>query len=342
MLAESKKVVRQILDQSIATVATHRWSKPAGSLLILAYHRVLPASFRDLDIVEPGMFVYTSTFEAHLQMLRQDFDIVCLSDWLRARAQGHTQPKRACAITFDDGWRDNFEFAFPLLKKYEAPATIFVVAGMAGTTKQFWPERLARILRHASDLDVGQPGAGITWVEQLLIDTQIPRKELTSCQISELIKIAKQWSDEQISQYLDDVESKIERLPPLQEPDVLDWTQLRQMAATGLISVGSHTTNHIRLTSDVDSKTVHQEVVGSKALIEQELSAPVDLFCYPNGDVSKDAEQVVSQTYIGACTTEFGWNRPNADSCRLRRITIHEGRTHSKSAFLARISGWLG
>lgn len=342
MLAKSKILARRVLDQSIAAVAPHRWSKLNGSLLILTYHRVLPPSFQELEIVEPGMFVHTSTFEVHLQLLKQYFDIVSLSDWLHARAEGQPAPKRACAITFDDGWRDNFEFALPLLRRYKVPATIFVVAGMVGTAKQFWPERLARLLRHASSLHVRLPGDEVMWLEQLLSNIPISRKELTATQISELIQIAKQWPDEQIIRYLDEVETQIGPLTALQELDVLDWTQLREMIATGLINVGSHTTNHTRLTDDVDRETVRQEVIGSKDLIEKELAAPVDLFCYPNGDVSAEAEHIVSQTYVGACTTEFGWNRPNADSCRLHRISMHEGRTRSRSAFLARISGWLG
>ncbi len=339
MLARSKKVIRKVLDHSVAAIRPHRWAHPEGSLLILTYHRILPPSFHEMQIVEPGMFVHTSTFETHLQILRSEFEVVDLASWLRAREEGKAIPARACAITFDDGWYDNFDYALPLLKQYETPATIFVVAGMVGTTKQFWPERLARLMLVVDQLGEDSSNPGLSWVRQLLQRLPDAGGNLSSHQISELIQIAKQWPDNQVIQYLDQVEGTLDQVPPLERPDLLNWDQLKEMVSTGLINVGSHTTNHVRLNESVNIETVSKEVIGSKKIIEENLSAPVDLFCYPNGDLSANAVGAVAKNYVGACTTRSGWNPADADRSQLSRISVHEGRARSKAAFLARISG---
>src|SRR5690606_22913761 len=58
-------------------------------------------------------------------------------------------PHRACALTFDDGWRDNYVHAFPVLRESRAPATIYLVSRLVGGNYGFWPTRLARILHTA-------------------------------------------------------------------------------------------------------------------------------------------------------------------------------------------------
>jgi peptidoglycan/xylan/chitin deacetylase (PgdA/CDA1 family) len=95
------------------------------------YHRVLtPPEVRpDLD---PGMFVTTSAFEAHLAFLRDAFEVVDLETMLEWREGRRTFERTPCAITFDDGWADNYTNAFPLLQKYGLPATIFLVTEQVG------------------------------------------------------------------------------------------------------------------------------------------------------------------------------------------------------------------
>jgi peptidoglycan/xylan/chitin deacetylase (PgdA/CDA1 family) len=104
-----------------------------GRAVILMYHRVLEDDGIPPDL-HPGMFVTRRTFEKHLRLLRTSHTLVTIDqigEWLKGQATFERPP---CALTFDDGWLDNYETAFPLLKAYGATATIFLITGNRGTT----------------------------------------------------------------------------------------------------------------------------------------------------------------------------------------------------------------
>lgn len=333
-----KSKIKQVRDQALAASNAHRWLHASGSLLVLTYHRVLPRDYDELDIVEPGMFVFEDTFKSHVALLKKEFDIVDLAEWITRASADDDLPGRACAITFDDGWHDNYEFAFPVLEQVSARATIFLVAGMAGTSRQFWPERLARLVR-ASDGNSRYLGneAG-RWLTDLASKERADLGTATPEQISAMIHRAKQWNDEEVHRYIDLIEE--DGYSPMQkEADILSWSQLSEMLDSGLVSVGSHTLDHKRLGAKLDIDEVDRQVRGSYELIERNSGSAPKLFCYPNGDISKQAAERVRMQYVGACTTASGWNRPNCDPYAIKRVTLHEGNSGTTRAFKARISG---
>jgi hypothetical protein len=85
---------------------------------------------------------------------------------------------------------------------------------------------------------------------------------------------------------------------------------------------------------------MESEIVGSKSDIEQSLGTAPRLFCFPNGDLTATALDIVREHYFGACTTKRGWNSVASDRYLLSRVGVHEDVTDSKAGFLARLSGW--
>ena len=129
-----KPHLRRAVESMVGTLAPLAWSAGrARRLLVLMYHRVLPDDHPDRLTEQPGMFVSPRTLDLHLATLRRYFELVHLDDWLKRAASGAELPRLSCALTFDDGWRDNYEYGFPVLQRYQAPATIFLVSGSIAT-----------------------------------------------------------------------------------------------------------------------------------------------------------------------------------------------------------------
>lgn len=338
MVARAKQAVKRIAQAALAPLAPLSWGlRPHPSLLVLMYHRVLPIGHSDRAIEQPGMYVAPETLEMHLQVLRRHMTIVHLDDWLRAAAARESLPPVACAITFDDGWQDNFEHAFPILQRNTAPATIFLVSGMIGTQREFWPNRLARLL------------------SQLPLEARLPERLATVLSpVLEHARVAGRWGlrdlDRAVVLAKELPESEIEDLLAaareglgLAGPGraVLNEAELRTMGASGLVRFGSHTRNHCRFRGQLAAETLEQEIAGSRVDIASRVgAAAVDIFCYPNGDTTPDAIEVVRRNYMAAVTTRRGWYQASADRFLMQRVGLHDDISNRSEGFLARLSGW--
>jgi len=339
-----KQAIKRILQILAANLGRHTRQPKQAELLVLMYHRILPAQDPRSLLEEPGMMVTPETFRLHMSVIKPLFDTIHLSQWLELKNSGKKLPERACAITFDDGWADNYEFAYPILKDLDIPATIFLVSNMIGKNNTFWPERLACIITAIAKQPEKWSHASLQWVKNLptsyafeTTNTSPPTAE----QLSEIIHSTKTFSDNDICQKLDLIESELQLCNTQQTNALLNWQQVEEMSQSGLIEMGSHTCNHIRLTANQETNLLAQEIINSKQTIKEKTKQDVKVFCYPNGDYSDTAQTLVSQNYTGAVTTDSGWNTAESDSCLLQRIGVHEDISNDKTNFLARISGWL-
>lgn len=333
LVSNAKRTAHRVLDWRTAKLAPRRFAGLQGSLVVLSYHRILPREFSETAIVEPGMFVYEDTFRCHMELLTKHFEPIELADWLEKRADGASLPERAAAVTFDDGWRDNYRYAFPVLKELGISATIFVVSRLAGSKRSFWPERLARRL-----IATAASGDAVSaWLVNIIQDAGVNVSALSPETISRVIAKAKRHSDQTIHEELDKLDAELGAVASADGPDLADWVELREMVDSGLIAIGSHTRNHVRMHDDLSAETLREEVTGSRDDIAKHCGQPAKLFCFPNGDRTVAADALVRQTYLGACTTQSGWNSVDTDAHAIQRVSLHEDRSASDNAFLARL-----
>jgi peptidoglycan/xylan/chitin deacetylase (PgdA/CDA1 family) len=334
-----KRQLKRIAESVLAPLAPVAWrSRPAPRLLVLMYHRVLPPEHADRAVEQPGMYVSPATLDMHLRTLKRHFPIVHLDDWVRSAAEGKALAPQACALTFDDGWRDNFDHAFPVLRRHNTPATIFLVSGMTGTNKDFWPNRLSRLLaRWPSGAPL--PKA----LEEVLAPVLAHARSAGTWSLEDLDRAvvrAKQLGEALIETALADAQAQQASTDSARA--VLNEDELALMAASGLVRFGSHTRTHYRFRGEVAPDVLEREIGGSRAEIAASAGpAAADVFCYPNGDTTPAAVECVGRHYVAAVTTEKGWHDPGANRFLIRRIGVHEDISDRPAAFLARIAGLL-
>ncbi|MCG7199475.1 polysaccharide deacetylase family protein [Marinobacter pelagius] len=309
------------------------------TLLILTYHRVLPTDHPERSSEQPGMVLSPEILDQHILLLKRlQATFIHLDDWLDSpelRPEG-----LAVAVTFDDGWKDNFDYAYPVLRRHEVPATIFLATAFIGTRDRFWPEQ---ILERLTSGTVGQDDPLSDLLKPYVKNYPIASRALTPQEADEVVEKLKALPDSQIYAALSVQNGRQQESgTEARKRNILNADELRAMGDSNLVRYGTHTRNHYRL--DLLEKAGHplsEEVVGC---IQDVLNLGIPyspIFCYPNGSQCEGAERLVRQHYAGACTTSRGWNHASSDPYSLKRINLHDGNSHSPSRFFSSIARGL-
>jgi peptidoglycan/xylan/chitin deacetylase (PgdA/CDA1 family) len=245
-------------------------------LLLLGYHRVMPietAHRGDVELVSAT----PEEFAWQMQYLRQRFEPVTFAQIADALDGTGILPKRAVAVTFDDGFADVHEHAFPILRRSAMPATVFVSTGYVDRPQPFWFDLVAWLLRHAPPRSVGivpgveaMPGADND--ESRAAAMYATLKWLKNCNEGERAAAVAALC----AQFPDVTAAGQEALG---RP--LTWDQIREMAAGG-IEFGSHTVSHCCLTK-IPCEQLDYELGDSKRRLETELGKPIVALAYPFG-----------------------------------------------------------
>lgn len=312
-------VVKQIIKDiyytvmvKLGVIGRRRRSSANGSIVILMYHRVNP----DADVL--GLSVSPTFFDKQMQYLNNRYVIVSLSEAVNIIDSGRID-KNYAVITFDDGYRDNYDYAFTVLKKYNIKATIFITVNAVNDGIISWHTLDQAILGSCDKiLDLSRYGLGV-----VSIGTR-DKKELAIASIHSKLKQCGHETRIMIEAYIAKMLGN--NIPS--ERVMLSWDEAREMQESGLITIASHTMTHPILTR-VDRDTASHEINCSKAFIEERLGRIVDLFAYPNGQVG-DFDDVVVKIleqagYRAACTTMHGLVGLGGNLFKLPRIDVTYG-----------------
>lgn len=256
-----------------ALLPAFRQLSPAGAkgrLSILAFHRVLPQS----DPLFPDV-PDAKRFGQILAWLKGWFNVLPLDDAVDRLSRG-ALPERAAAITFDDGYADNYTDALPLLREHGMPATFFVATGFLDGGRM-WNDTIIEAIRRC-ERDVIDLSA--IDLPKLPIGSLAERRAAIERCIGAL-------KYRPLPQRLADAE-QVAAAAHAKPPDDLMMTsaQVRSLHGSGM-QVGAHTVSHPILTR-LSSDEAREEIAGSRAKLEELLDAPVSSFAYPNGKTGDD------------------------------------------------------
>lgn len=292
-----------------------------SGLLVLTYHRISEQP----DITDP-LKISVSMFENQIRFLKTNYFFITADD-LRDAITGICKlPDKACLITFDDGWQDNYTIGLPVLKKYNVPALIFISTDYIGSGKIFWHNRLRNILKQVivenqfiEPIKLYLPGK---IAEKIYTLCQLPLKQRGD-QINELIECLKEFPLYQIERLIYDLVNFSGVVVEDVDGAMLSWEQVAEMSKCD-ISFGSHAMSHTILTH-LSTEDVWDEIVGSKRFIEKKLHQPIYFMAYPNGNYDERITQIVKEVGMLACfTCKSGINQKLEELFELKRINMRE------------------
>jgi peptidoglycan/xylan/chitin deacetylase (PgdA/CDA1 family) len=305
-MAVSKKLAGAVFRHTGLPLVRFRNRK---ALRILMYHRF---AGRERE------------FAAQCDHLMEHYRPVSLTEACRM-LRDDAVAENAVVITVDDGYRDFYTSAFPILQERRIPAIIFLVTDFLDRRLWIWTEQVNYAVERSVRSEVEIAGLRLTMGSLKQALKEMPDRDRRAA----------------MEALPDALGVEIpEAAPSGSEP--LEWEQVREMARAGM-EFGAHTRSHPILSRVTSKVELSSEIAGSRARIEQELQRHVIHFCYPNGQACDVNASVIEATrkagYESAVSTIWGLNRPGADRFELRRLGVDPGV--SRDWFERVVAGFL-
>jgi peptidoglycan/xylan/chitin deacetylase (PgdA/CDA1 family) len=262
-------------------------------LLVLIFHRVMPEAdpMREYEID-------AEIFDWKMGILSSHFNVLSLQEALQRQKEGKL-PDRAVCISFDDGYADNYSIAFPILKKWNLPATFFIATGFLNGGRM-WNDSVIEAIRiiSATKLDLEDQGLG-----QYNIGTQEQKYQAAMS----LLKRLKHLSFEQRNMHVDEIINRVGGELPVNL--MMNDKDVVEMLDAGM-EIGAHTVSHPILTR-ISEQDALIEMRDSKHYLENLTGKRIRYFAYPNGRPNVDYQyshvNLVRQTgFEAAMSTAVG------------------------------------
>jgi peptidoglycan/xylan/chitin deacetylase (PgdA/CDA1 family) len=311
--AVSRKFADHYASDLKRHLAATRESNPTSSCMIFRYHRVN-------DHHDPFFEALpVSRFRAQMEHLAKYFHLVSLDQFIDGQSSGKSK-RCSVAITFDDGYRDNFIHAFPILKELGIPATIFLTTGYIESGQLPWYDQVRLGFKLTA-----QPYFSFPAKERPHTDLNTDAARLKA--MRQTLSWLRTTTDENRLSVLPQLFRDLRVPTDLNLPGtMLEWNEIRKMSKQG-ISFGAHTVTHPVL-AGLSLTRLEDEIIGSKKTVENRLQIPVRHFAYPFGkhvDFDCTAKKIVEVAgFSTAVTTITGVNDTAQDPLELKRFNLDE------------------
>ncbi len=310
-----------------SAVAKVRFSR--HNTIILRYHSVAPQD--EATYVSTTICLDPERFDEQIERIASHYDIISLDDAMDRLEKGRPAGSRpGVVITFDDGYRDNYQYALPILRRHGATATFYIVSDSISPAPAVWTVRLMQLFAGGFsprgecpapvEVDLSNPaakGASTRRLTQWLRGISAPERE-------EALDALVAWSGNG-------------------RPDdagiMMTADELREMADAGM-TIGAHTCTHPLLTA-VSLVEAEREIIESRAVLEKVIGRPVTHFSYPNPGSGQHENAAVRAMveragYRTATTSQSGIVRADCDPFALRRFGVN---SEEQGRMLIRVLG---
>jgi peptidoglycan/xylan/chitin deacetylase (PgdA/CDA1 family) len=328
----SRRIIANTLYYSGALwlIAAFRFRRKT---FVLMYHRVLPA---DADTFSADSICVTpEAFARQMAFLRRHFRVLSITELADHLESGRALPSGSCVVTFDDGWRDNFDHALPILREQQVPAVIFVATDYIGGNDSFWQERLSRLL-----FDGARGGdESRALVEKIVERTGLAELEEAARRriIRDAVDRLKKLPPADIASIEAEVRAVVGPPASLGDDRFMDWQQVAGLVRGTRVNVGSHGCSHTPLTK-LSSEDAARELDEAGKRVSDAVGVPTASIGYPNGNYDEAVVRLTRAAgYRLGFTTDKGLVGDVRDPFKLPRINIGGSTSNTMPDFLCAI-----
>jgi peptidoglycan/xylan/chitin deacetylase (PgdA/CDA1 family) len=292
----------------------------------LVYHRIVESYYNNYLYKGPSVHHDLKDFRREMAFISKWFRIISLNelaDHLKNRNR-FTAP--TIILTFDDGYRDNYTLAYPILKKYNLPATIYLISGLIETNKRTWPDEIEYALLNTKVNMFVFPSL---FGEEVIDISSLERRRKVNIRMAEALK---EIANSKKMVLIDELfhKLKVERIfDDNDERRMLNWEEIKEMSKNN-ISFAAHTVSHPILTQ-ISPEEARWEIKSSKTAIEEKTELKIKHFGFSNGMKSDFSEELkefcIDIGFETISTAEYGFIDSRSDPYFIRRfmpdIPIH-------------------
>jgi peptidoglycan/xylan/chitin deacetylase (PgdA/CDA1 family) len=306
-----------------AMVALRRAQSGGRRLLVVAYHRVVEDFTGELQRSIPGLLISQETFRKHLEHIASTgYEFATMDQFLGAMGGTKRTKKDLCLVTFDDGYRDVYRYASPVMERMGVPSIVYLPAHFIGTQRRFNHDRLFHLVRLVQAQKFMPLYDLLPTAAAVLLEPVLQGQKTLSAALDDFIG---EHATATLTSIIDGLEKQLgggsELVPP--QGDLMGWDEVRRMMKGGT-EFGAHTLGHTVLTLEPKA-VVEREILESKTIIERELGATVRDFAYCNGWYSDEIIQVLlKHGFRSGVTTEDLLNRVGGDPFTIKRKVLWE------------------
>jgi len=318
-----KRVVKAVLPRVLDGVGLYDRAiasaeRKGAVWLVVMYHRVIRS--RDPDPFRMGMCVTEGRFREQVEFFRKAFEPISVLEGVARLKAGKGFPRRAVSITFDDGYRDNAETAWPILREAGMPMSLYVPSGLFQSYRHHWWDRVIHAVYTTNKREISLAAVGLGGEKDVLTLSGHQRGS-TVRRILEIL-----W-DQPIATTMDSVAAIETYLRPPERgatlPETVSAEELRRLSEEG-VEIGAHSVTHpnMRLLSDLE---IAREVSESRSALQELLGKPIAGFAYPSGFYDDRVVQAVQAAdFEYALSTEPGLNGPSGNPFLIERMGAPE------------------
>ena len=337
MLSRIKKILCFVIFYSgIVRVLSFIIHSIYGNPICIIYmHRVIDRSQSLYPFLLKAGHLGREDYERKMRHLSKRYRVISLRQCLDYLEKGNSRLRKCFVITFDDGHRDLYRNAFPILREKNIPATVFLVAGLMDSREMTWFDKVEYMILK-------------TEVTQFQIPEVSDRTYLISSD-DERIGIAVEVKERLKKLNSDSRDAIIEKMAEILRIDLSDcedgysmlsWKEIVEMGSSGSTDFQSHGMSHPILTNECE-ENVEYELGRSREIIEGKLGKRIFAFAYPNGDFNKLIKDNLTKLgYSCAVSTIPGVNNEEMDLMELRRSGDLDGPLYSFGVKMACLP-WL-